>query len=42
MEKFGPPTWRRLVEVVAHDSGGKNPAVAERIAIEHPAAGRTL
>ena len=35
-EKFGPPTWRRLVEVVADESGGNDRALAGKIAREHP------
>ena len=34
--RFGPPTWRRIVEVVASPSGCSNPALAHRIAHEHP------
>ena len=36
--KFGKPTWRRLVEAVEDKVGGNNPALAENIAREHPAA----
>ena len=31
-QKHGPPTWRKLVEAVANDNGGSNPALAETIA----------
>ena len=34
-EKFGPPTWRWLVEVVAHPSAGNDTALAEKIAKNH-------
>ncbi len=33
--RFGVPTWKKLVEVVAHPNGGKNTFLAERIASEH-------
>ncbi len=33
--RFGVPTWKMLVEVVAHPNGGKNKFLAERIASEH-------
>ena len=32
MEKFGEPTWERLVEAVKDDVGGNNPALAKTIA----------
>lgn len=31
-DKFGLPSWRRLVSAVADDSGGKNRALAKTIA----------
>ncbi len=31
-EKSGPPTWRRLVEVVANPNGGNNNFLAQEIA----------
>ncbi len=34
-KKFGVPTWKKLVEVVAHPNGGKNTFLAEKIASEH-------
>ena len=34
--RFKKPTWRRLVEAVKDDVGGNNPALAQRIAREHP------
>ena len=33
--RFGVPTWKMLVEVVAHPNGGNNNFLAERIASEH-------
>ena len=38
VEKFGPPTWKWLVEVVADSAAGNDTALAERIAEEHPGA----
>ena len=32
VERFGPPTWRRIVEAVRANSGGKNPALADILA----------
>ena len=37
IDKHGPPTWRRLVEAVDNDAGGSNPALAKKIASNHPA-----
>ena len=37
VEKFGDPTWQRLVEAVGHPAGGANMAVARRIARRHKA-----
>lgn len=39
VKRFGLPTWRMLVEAVAHPLGGKNHEVARKIAINHPACG---
>lgn len=40
LQKFGysqsPPTWRRVVEVVESQAGGDNPALARKIASQHP------
>ena len=36
VDKFGKPTWRRLVMTVEGAAGGDNPALAQTIAIEHP------
>ena len=36
MERFGEPTWRRLVEAVKDKVGGNNPALAQKIARDHP------
>ena len=35
VERFGEPTWRILVHVVAHPAAGNNPAHALKIAREH-------
>ena len=34
-ERFGPPTWRRLVEAVNSPAGGNNHALAKKIANNH-------
>ena len=39
VEKFGQPTWQRLVEVVVHPAGGANTALAVEIAIKHKVGG---
>ena len=36
VERFGKPTWRRLVEAVKDPVGGNNHALAQKIAAEHP------
>ena len=36
VEKFGKPTWRSLVKAVENKVGGNHPALAQRIAREHP------
>ena len=36
VEKFGKPTWKRLVKAVKDDVGGSNPALAQKIAKDHP------
>ena len=36
IEKYGPPTWRRLVEAVDSPAGGNNHALAKKIAGHHP------
>ena len=35
-QKYGPPSWRMLVEATAHPAGGDNVALAEEIARKHP------
>lgn len=35
VDRFGKPTWRRLVEAVKDNVGGKNPALAHTIASKH-------
>ena len=39
VERFGPPTWRMLVEAVDRKAGGNNHDLAKEIASDHPAAG---
>ena len=34
-ERFGLPSWKMLVDAVAHRSGGNNYALARQIAIQH-------
>ncbi len=36
MQKFGLPTWRRLVEVIASRAGGAHNALAKQLAKSHP------
>ena len=36
-DRFGPPTWRMLVEAVDKKSGGNDHELAKRIALNHPA-----
>ena len=36
VERFGPPTWKALVEAVKAPNGGNNTALAEEIARKHP------
>ena len=36
IEKYGPPTWRKLVEAVGSPTGGNNRALAKGIASRHP------
>ena len=35
VDRFGPPTWRKLVEIVADPAGGNNKALADEIARKH-------
>ena len=35
-DKYGVPSWRTLVVAVESQSGGKNRALAKKIAAEHP------
>ena len=42
VEKFGEPSWQRLVEAVAHPAGGANMALARKIAMRHRAEGGTV
>ena len=41
-EKFGEPTWQRLVKAVDHPAGGANTALASKIASRHKAKGGTV
>ena len=36
VERFGEPTWRAVVKVVAHPAAGDNCALALSIAEQHP------
>ena len=36
IEKYGPPTWRKLVEAVDSPAGGNNHALAKKITKGHP------
>ena len=36
VKKYGHPSWRALVHIVAHPAGGANPALAHSIAAKHP------
>ena len=37
VDRFGLPTWRKLVEAVNSQAGASNPALAADIAARHPA-----
>ena len=37
VNRFGPPTWKALVDAVEHPAGGNNRAEAEEIASRHRA-----
>ena len=36
VEKYGPPTWRKLVEAVDSPAGGNNHSLAKKLAEHHP------
>ena len=36
VQKYGHPSWRVLVQALAHPAGGANPALACSIAAKHP------
>ena len=36
VERFGPPTWRMLVEAVNKKTGGNNLELAKEVASKHP------
>ena len=35
VDRFGPPTWRKLVEIVEDPAAGNNKALADEIARKH-------
>ena len=35
--KYGPPSWKKLVEAISHEAGGDSPHLAREIAKKHPA-----
>ena len=39
VEKYGEPTWQRLVEAVVHPAGGANSALARDMAWRHKPGG---
>ena len=39
VEKYGEPTWQRLVEAVGDPAGGANMPLAKEIAMRHKARG---
>ena len=40
--RFGDPSWKLLVEAVAHPAGGNNPALAQQIALKYNGRCSTL
>ena len=42
VERYGTPTWRRLVEAVDSPAGGNNHTLAKSIASHHPTGNLTL
>ena len=42
VERFGEPTWRRLVEAVEDSVGGNDRALAQTIARQHPVSEASL
>lgn len=36
MQKYGVPSWKKLVEAVRDPAGGQDPRLAKAIASEHP------
>lgn len=38
-QKYGVPSWQKLVAAIACEAGGNNPAAAKIIALEHPGEG---
>lgn len=39
VERFGVPTWEKLVEAMKASNGGNNASLAEEIARQHPSTG---
>ena len=35
VERFGEPSWKKVIKVVATSAGGDNPTLAEKIAEQH-------
>ena len=42
VERFGEPTWQRLVEAVGDPTGGVNPGLAREIAGRHKTGGWSI
>ena len=39
VQRFGEPTWQRLVKAVGYSAGGANMSLARKIARRHKAGG---
>ena len=39
INKFGPPSWRMLCQAISNPAGGRNPALAKKIAECHSSCG---
>ena len=42
VSKFGLPTWQMLVKAIDSPAGGNDHQLAEKIALDHPAAGECI
>ena len=42
VEKFGPPTWKMLVEAVDKKTGGNDHSLAKEIALKYPSGVLTI